>query len=228
MTYKLIVFDIDGTVTRHISSWQYLHEKINVWDDTACKYQEDFLAGRISYRKFCELDAVLWKGLSEEKIQRMILRVPYSKNARSCVKKIKKMGLKIAGISSGIHFMTDRIKQELGFDYIISNRLVTRGGILTGGVLINVSHGAKGTLLRKIIKKFKCKLDEVISVGDSEGDIPLAKLSGYCIAFNSSSTAFSNAADYVCKTDDFNEVYKKILCLCDNKDYLKLQKSRFS
>ena len=57
MRYKLIVFDIDGTITRHISSWRYIHEKLGLWDDRAFHYQEDFLAGKISYRRFCELDA---------------------------------------------------------------------------------------------------------------------------------------------------------------------------
>ncbi|MCK4249717.1 MAG: phosphoserine phosphatase, partial [Candidatus Omnitrophica bacterium] len=69
MKYKLIIFDIDGTITEHVSSWRYIHEKLDLWDVLACKYQEQFLAGRISYKKFCELDAAHWKGLSEKKIK---------------------------------------------------------------------------------------------------------------------------------------------------------------
>jgi len=44
--YKLIIFDIDGTITRHISSWRYIHERLGLWADRAFRYQEDFLAGR--------------------------------------------------------------------------------------------------------------------------------------------------------------------------------------
>jgi len=30
--FKMIVFDIDGTITRHISSWRLIHEKLGLWD----------------------------------------------------------------------------------------------------------------------------------------------------------------------------------------------------
>ena len=66
--YKLVVFDIDGTITRHISSWRYIHEKLGLWDVLAQKYREQFIAGRISYRKFCELDAAEWRGMKEKKL----------------------------------------------------------------------------------------------------------------------------------------------------------------
>ena len=68
MKYKLIVFDIDGTITRHISSWRYIHEKLGLWDVLARKYQDQFLAGKISYRRFCELDAAHWKGMPVRKL----------------------------------------------------------------------------------------------------------------------------------------------------------------
>lgn len=82
--------------------------------------------------------------------------------------------------------MTDRVRSELKFDYAVSNRLLSRNGLLTGGVRINLEHGAKHTVLAQIYRKFGVKPHEVISVGDSEGDIPLARNSGYSIAFNCS------------------------------------------
>jgi hydroxymethylpyrimidine pyrophosphatase-like HAD family hydrolase len=68
-------------------------------------------------------------------------------------------------------------------------------------------------VLAKIYKKFKVKPHEVISVGDTEGDIPLAKNSGYFIAFNCSSAKLKRIADYICVTKDFDEVYKKIMAI---------------
>jgi len=66
MKYKIVVFDIDGTVTTHISSWRYIHEKLGLWDVLAKKYQEQFLSGQISYEKFCRLDAKHWKGMDDK------------------------------------------------------------------------------------------------------------------------------------------------------------------
>ncbi|MGB2629666.1 MAG: phosphoserine phosphatase, partial [Candidatus Omnitrophota bacterium] len=87
MNYKLIVFDIDGTITRHISSWRLIHEKLGLWDILARKYQEQFLAGKISYRRFCELDAAHWKGLRVKKLYAIFKNIRYSKNVKRAIKK---------------------------------------------------------------------------------------------------------------------------------------------
>ena len=211
MKYKLIVFDIDGTITRHISSWRYIHEKLGLWSQRAFRYQEDFFAGKIDYRRFCSLDAAHWRGMSERRIRSIFKGVRYSKNAVKSIRKLKKLGFKLAAVSTGLQFMPDRIKRELGFDYCIANRLVSRKGRLTGGVRINLEHGAKHTILARIYKRFNVRPHQVISVGDSEGDIPLAKNSGYSIAFNCTSEGLARTVDYNCITTDFNEVYRRIL-----------------
>lgn len=211
MRYKLIIFDIDGTITTHISSWRYIHEKLGLWQDRAFRYQEDFFAGKISYRKFCELDARHWKGMDESRIRRIFKSVRYSRNVKLCIRKLKAHGFKLAAVSTGLQYMPDRIKKEMKFDYAVSNRLVSRNGKLTGGVSIKLAHGAKHEVLETVFKKFGVRPREVISVGDSEGDIPLARETGYSIAFNSTSRELSKIADYECRTKDFKEIYRKIV-----------------
>ncbi|MBD3379563.1 MAG: HAD-IB family phosphatase [Candidatus Omnitrophica bacterium] len=210
MKYKLIVFDIDGTITRHISSWRYIHEELDLWDVLARKYQEQFLAGKINYRRFCELDAAHWKGMEVRRLYEVFEKVRYSRNAAKALKKLKKDGYKLAAISTGLQFITERVKNEFKFDYVAGNRLNVRKGKLTGGVRINISHGAKGRTVRSILKKFGLKPSQMIAVGDSEGDIPMLKMAGFSIGFNSSSEELSGLVDYDCLTDDFMEVYRKI------------------
>ncbi|PIW34281.1 MAG: hypothetical protein COW28_00070, partial [bacterium (Candidatus Ratteibacteria) CG15_BIG_FIL_POST_REV_8_21_14_020_41_12] len=211
MKYKAIIFDIDGTITTPVSSWRYIHEKLGKWDALACRYQELFLAGRISYRKFCELDAAHWKGLPEKDIEGLFRDVPYARNAKDSIEKLKKIGLKLIAVSTGLQYLPQRLKKELRFDYILSNELEAENGILTGGVKINLTHGAKGRVLKKIIREIRVEPPQVISVGDSEGDLPISRTAGYSIAFNSSSRRLSETVDYNCKTDDFSEVYTKIV-----------------
>lgn len=209
--FKLIVFDIDGTITKHVSSWRYIHEKLGLWDILAKKYQEQFLAGKISYKRFCELDADNWKGIEEKKMRDIFQKVEYSKNAEKTIEKLKEKGFKLAAISTGLQFIAERVKKELKFDYTVGNRLDVRKGILTGGVTISISHGAKGATLRSILRRFKVTPEEMIAVGDSSGDVPMVKLAGYSIAFNSSSEELSKLVDHDCATLDFMEVYGKIL-----------------
>jgi len=215
VNYKLIVFDIDGTITRHVSSWRYIHEKLGLWDALARKYQDQFLAGKISYRRFCELDAAHWKGMSVNKLYGIFRKVRYSKNAKKAVGRMKNAGFRLAAISTGLQFVTERVKRELGFDYVLGNRLNVRGGKLTGGVTINISHGAKGKTVKSILGRFSIKRSEMIAIGDSEGDIPMIKLAGYSIAFNSSSDRLSKIVNYDCKSDDFMDVCNKIFEVSD-------------
>jgi phosphoserine phosphatase len=211
MRYDLVVFDIDGTITRHISSWQFLHERLGQWDDNAIRYQNRFLAGKISYRKFCKLDAAHWKGMDAEMLYGLFREVPYAKNAAKAVRILKEKGFKLAAVSTGIQFIVDRIKEELAFDYAIGNRLKVRKGKLTGGVTISVRHLGKGMVLREVLRRFRVPANRLIVVGDSEGDLPMMKMAGYSIAFNASSPALRGVADYFCRTDDFMEVCDRIL-----------------
>ena len=209
--YKLIVFDIDGTITRHISSWRYIHEKLGLWDVLAKKYQEQFLAGKINYKRFCELDAAHWKDIEEKQMRDIFKEVEYAKNAAKTLKQLKEKGFKLVAVSTGLQFMAERIEEELGFDYVLTNCLDVHAGRLTGGVTINISHGAKGETLQTLLKNFEVTPKELMAVGDTEGDIPMIEIAGYSIAFNSSSEKLSKLVDYECKTLDFKEVGDKIL-----------------
>jgi phosphoserine phosphatase len=213
MKYKLIIFDIDGTITTHISSWRYIHEKLGIWDALAERYQEKFFAGKISYKKFCELDAAHWKGLPVKKVENIFKKVRYSKNIIPSIKILKSMGFKLVAISTGLQFMADIVKKELGFDYVLSNRLNVRNGKLTGTAHINIAHGAKGKTVKKILKIFKVKPQEAIAIGDTDGDIPMAKIAGYSIAFNSYGKLLPKVVDYNCKNKDFKVVLKKIISI---------------
>ncbi|MFH1868923.1 MAG: HAD-IB family phosphatase [Candidatus Omnitrophota bacterium] len=208
--YKLIAFDVDGTMVKHISSWRYMHERLMLWDELAHRYQERFLAGKISYRKYCELDASHWKGLSERRVEEIFNKAQYAKNAPYCIKKLKKIGFKLLAISTGLQYMAKRLEKELMFDHVIYNELISKRGFLTGGVKINITHGGKGAVLKRALKDMRIKPSEVISVGDSAGDIPLVRIAGYSIAFNSSDKNLSRVVDYNCRTKDFKEVLDKI------------------
>ncbi len=225
MRYKLVVFDIDGTITKHISSWQFLHERLGQWNDQAIRYQEMFQAGKISYRKFCRLDAAHWKGMEASRLYKVMEEIPYAKNVERAVKFLKERRFKLAAVSTGIQFIVDRVKKDLGFDYAVGNKLKVRRGRLTGGVEVKINHLGKGKVLESILKRFRIAASSAVVVGDSAGDIPMMKMAGYAIAFNASSRAVSEAADYCCQTDDFMEVCEKILKISeevsdDSKDQL--------
>ncbi len=210
MKYKMVVFDMDGTLTRHVSSWQLVHEKLGLWDDDASRYQEQFLKGKISYKKFCELDAIRWQGIPVKKVEKILHAIKYTRNAVKATRQLQALGLKLAIISTGLDILANKVKKELGIDYCVSNKLFVHRGKLTGKVKIAVSHGEKGKMFRKLVKQAGIMPQEAIFVGDSATDVPAARAAGYAIAFNTANRELERIADHVCKTGDFREVLSVI------------------
>jgi phosphoserine phosphatase len=207
MKYRAIIFDIDGVIVKPVSSWRYLHETLRKWDALACRYQEAFLSGAITYREFCELDASHWKGMKEEELKEIFKTVPFMKNALTTLWSLKKRGFELFAISTGLHYVPQMLKEHSFFRTIISNALESKNGILTGQVVINISHGEKGEIAASLLKEHRISPEEAISVGDSEGDIPVAELCGYAIAFNATSIALKKKSDLVCTSTDLAEIY---------------------
>ena len=54
------------------------------------------------------------------------------------------------------------------------------------------------------------KLVEVVTVGDEENDLELAKISGLSIAFNSNSKDLKKACDVVIDNNDLREILEHI------------------
>ena len=184
--YKLATFDLDGTLTQERSIWEYIHKRLGKWYGLAEQYQSQFLAGKISYEEFCERDAQVWKGMRVEEVLEIIKSVPFQPGADELINYFKKKGVKLSLVSSGLSLLSDWVHQKYGLDYSVSNDLLHENGVLTGRVKIRVYYDKKAEWVRRILKQFGVKPEEVIAIGDSKGDMDMFRMVGFCIAFNSS------------------------------------------
>jgi len=148
--YKLVVFDLDGTLTAERSIWEYIHVKLGKWYGYAEEYQRRFLQGRISYRQFCELDAHVWRGMRVDQLRDIVRGVPFNPGVDELTSLLKDLGLKLALISSGLNVLSEWVEEKYGFDYGVSNRLLHDDGILTGEVEIKVHYDRKAEWVRNI------------------------------------------------------------------------------
>jgi len=207
---SLVVFDVDGTLMKVVSSWQFLHEQLGTWD-RGKQYAEQFFRGAITYEDWARLDASLWRGLKLERVRQIVDSIPYTIGAQDVIAALRRNGFKVVLLSAGLSPVTERIEREIEVDGSLANELKVENGLLTGEVKVNVSVDNKDKVLLRMLKKFNLGMDECAAVGDDETLIPLFENVSFSIAFNPRSEAVEEQADVVVKGDDLREVLPYLL-----------------
>ena len=201
--YKLIIFDIDGTLTNIENPWKYIHDYCNTWHKNAAVYKEAFGTENITYHEFCKLEVLHWKGLKVDKIYEIFKKVKAVKNLHKSLAELKMLEFELIAISSGLQFVPQILELEKYFDKVFHNEIFHKNGILSGEVKITVNH-TKIDILDEYLKNKNISYDEIIFVGDGDNDIALAKIVGYSIAFNSKSEKLNKIASCVINHSDFD------------------------
>jgi len=208
--FKLVIFDLDGTLTQERSIWEYIHKRLGKWYGFAEEYQKQFLNGEISYERFCELDAEVWKGMRVEELLEIVKTVPFHSGVDELINSLKHKGLKLTMVSSGLSILCNWVHQRYGFDYSVSNDLLHENGILIGKVKIQVYYDKKAEWVKRILKHFEVKPEEVIAIGDSIGDIDMFEMIGFSIAFNSSCRDLDQIASLCVQSKNLAEIIPKL------------------
>jgi len=209
-SYKLVIFDLDGTLTQERSIWEYIHKQLGKWYGFAEEYQNQFLSGKISYERFCELDAEVWKGMRVEELLEIVKTVSFHHGADELINYLKNKGLKLSMVSSGLSILSHWVHQRYGFDYSVSNDLLHADGILTGKVKIQVYYDKKAEWVKRILNQFGVRPEEVIAIGDSVGDIDMFQMVGFSVAFNSSCQDLDRIATLCVGSQNLADIIPKL------------------
>ena len=184
MAIKVAFFDCDGTLTKVKSSWEYLHRRLNIWDNNADHYQTLFREGKIDYYEFCRRDALLWKGLLVSRVVDMLQDIAYHNGSFEVIRALKKRGIYTVILSTGLSFLVEKVKTDLGMDMALSNELLSEGDSLTGEIKINIEFNKKGGVVEKILKEIGVDRSESCAIGDGEGDAGMFESVGLAIGFH--------------------------------------------
>ncbi|MFC1566437.1 HAD-IB family phosphatase [bacterium] len=210
MKYKMVVFDVDGTLTNHDSSWRYIHEQINTWENKAEQFLIVYKQGEIDYKTFCLEESKFWKGLNVDFVEEIFNNIKLIDNCVDVLLKFKNEQYKIALLSTGLQYIAKRISKQIEFDYVLTNQLLDDGLQLTGDVVLNVYDEQKHHMLSMIANKFGIGLNEVIYIGDGHNDIECAKIAGYSVGLNSSNEELANIVSHNVRSDDLNDIFNII------------------
>ena len=175
----LVIFDVEG-VLYDAEYLPILAEKLGkeneIWEIT-----KQGIQGVINWEEGLRTRVDALKGLDYETCQEVANDLPVMTGAKEACRVLKAAGWKLMAVSGGFTIMTDRLKEELGLDYVFSNELIFNDGKLDG-VKINVdSDKAKSAIIK--ISEWNEEKENITCVVDGANDIKLFDVCGLGIAF---------------------------------------------
>ena len=200
---QLAVFDLDGTLTKIESIWQYLHVKLETWEIGRIS-AEKYWKGEITYKEWAERDSMLWKDVPVEKVISILREIPYVEGAVETFEELKRRGIWTGIVSAGISLLADRAKKELGADFAVANKLLSENGKLTGKIRVKVSLRDKDEVIKEMAWMLGVDLENCAVIGDNEFDLP--DVVGLKIAFNPRNRDVREIADITIDTGDLRDV----------------------
>ena len=184
--YKLIAFDMDGTLVKERNSWGILHQYFGT-KDAAQKNKEEYFGGRISYAEFMRKDATLWLPLKPTmgEMEQILSNYTLMPHSEQVIKEIKKDGIGTVIVTGGLDILARKVANRLGIENVLANGLVFDGnGYLTGEEICNVNVLRKDMALEQFVQELNIPLSKCVAVGDSEYDTEFLKCAGLGIAFD--------------------------------------------
>nr|WP_269140568.1 phosphoserine phosphatase SerB [Archaeoglobus neptunius] len=198
---RLIVFDMDSTLV-DAEIIDELAKEAGV-DREVSELTEKAMRGEISFKEALEERVKLLQGLPVEVLEKIYSRIRLTEGAKELVRSLKEAGYKVAVVSGGFSYFTDRLKEELGLDYAFGNELEVKDGKLTGrikGRIIDAKEKAR--IVEEIAKKEGISPENVVAVGDGANDRLMIERAGLGIAFNAKE-ALKDIADGSISKENF-------------------------
>jgi len=199
----MIVFDLDGTLI----NGEIINElaKIANKGKDVADITKEAMDGETNYEISLKKRVEMLKGLKEEDLIKAIKNIPLMPGAKELVQEAKKIGYKVAIITGSFKIAADYFGKLLGADYVVSNDLIMKDGIVTGKLREPIVGEFKDRILERICEEEGISPEDCIVVGDGANDIELFKIAGLSIAFNAV-PALNKVADIIIRDKNLAKV----------------------
>jgi len=195
--YKLIAFDMDGTLVEEDSCWGVLHRHFRT-QEAARPNLKAYECGEIDYPEFMRRDIALWRPPPTiDEVRKVLASYKLAPNVREVVGEVRQRGHQTAIVTGGLDLLADEVARKLGIPHVIANGLeVGENRRLTGDGIFRVEPSRKDEVLSQLAKRLGMVLDECVAVGDSKYDVEFLKRAGLGVAIGGSSE-LARVADVV-------------------------------
>lgn len=146
-----------------------------------------FNEGRLSRPEWLRARVKMLAGLHTAAVYpAAIAAMKYTAGASELCKGLKRLGCRLAVVSSGCKFISDAAKDALGLDYAYGNEFeVDTDGKFTGEVLQPIiDMERKAELVQMLAMQERVDLEQIVAVGDGPVSAKMLESAGMSIAFD--------------------------------------------
>lgn len=176
---KAIVFDFDGTLTRHQvcqSTWEEMWNELGYNINDCRKLANKFYTKEISHQQWCDETCKKFreKSCTMRHVKNVASRIPLVKGSKTLIKNINKRGIYVFLLSGSI----DRLIEEVlnkncikdCFTDIKSNKFVMRKNKLDKIIGTRYDFENKPDFIKEIIDTYNILPSQILFVGNSHND----------------------------------------------------------
>ncbi len=185
---KLLLADMDSTIIKEESLDELA--KLIGKEKEIVQITKNAMEGKIDFKKALFKRVSMLKGVSFDILDNLKTNVEINEGASELIKTMKHNGAITVLVSGGFTFLTNYLKDKLGFDFVHANYLQyftdETGEMLLNGKVSEpiLDKEAKLKYLKKYLSDYSLTYYDTICVGDGANDIDMIVKSGMGISFN--------------------------------------------
>jgi len=181
---RLLITDMDSTFI-NIECVDEIADFMGIKPQVAAITQSA-MRGEINFETSLTKRIGLLEGLPADALDHVYTeRLKLNPGGEALVEGLKSRKIKIALVSGGFTYFTDRLKERYRLDYTLSNTLEITDNKLTGKVQGKiVGAEAKADFLTQLCKQLGINTRQVVAMGDGANDLKMMQLAGLSIAYH--------------------------------------------
>ena len=182
--FSLCVMDMDSTLIS-IECIDEIADMCGKKEDVAL-ITKSAMMGEIDFSQSLIKRVSLLEGLGEEMLFKVIEeRLKFNEGTHAWIEACRKNNVTTVLVSGGFDYFADYVKNKLGIDVAISNKLEIKDKKLTGKVLGDiVNDEVKAQTVRDFQAKLNIDRSKTIVIGDGANDLKMLAEAQYSIAYH--------------------------------------------
>ncbi|CDF37208.1 unnamed protein product [Chondrus crispus] len=181
---RMVVFDLSWTLVQC--------DAIDVLLQAAGKspppeVEAAFRQGNLSGPEWLKARAKQLEGVDAGKVNAAVVHnLTYTHGAVELCKGLKRLGCRLAVVSSGSKFIAERAKDHLGLDYAFGNLLETDSANKFSGLVIGpiIDTERKAELTHMLAMQERIDMEQIVAVGDGPVSSKMLAAAGMSVAFD--------------------------------------------